>query len=97
MKLSHLWGVLGVAVLVAVLIAHAKNSGTRDDLDRRIEACQQVGRVADDCSRLVPSIEVCHVEDCSDVKGSWGFFNDHGVWYLRRVPETVIRPQRPGS
>lgn len=97
MKLSHFWTLIGVVIIAALLIAHAKNLSTDSDLDRRIEACQQTGRVADDCPTLVPSIEVCTVADCSDIRGRWGFFNDQGVWYLREAPETVIRPQGLGS
>lgn len=97
MKLSHLMSLIGVVILAALMVAYVKNADTRNDLDRRIEACQQAGIVASDCSTLVPSIEVCHEEDCSDIRGRWGFFHDHGVWYLRETPETVIRPQGSGS
>lgn len=97
MKLSHLWGLLGVAILVAGGIAYVKSAGTRNDLDRRIEACQQVGRVASDCPELVPSIEKCNDEDCGDIKGYWGFFCHQGVCRLQEAPETVIRPQSPAS
>lgn len=97
MKLSHLVTLIGVVILAALMVAHAKNLSTDNDLDRRIEACQNVGRVADDCPNLVPSIEVCHEEDCSDIKGHWGFFDNQGVWYLQEAPEMVIRPQGSAS
>jgi hypothetical protein len=97
MKLSHLTTVLGLGLLAILAVYYMSSTDARNDLDRRIEACQQVGRVASDCPTLVPSIEVCHEEDCSDIRGRWGFFHDHGVWYLREAPETVIRPQGSGS
>lgn len=97
MKLRHLAGMLAVAILAAMLVAYAKNASDRGDYGDRIRACQIVGEVADDCTELVPSIEECHKEDCSDIRGRVGYWRDNGKLWLRETPETVIRPQGMGA
>lgn len=93
MKLSTFGMVIGLAIVAAVFIAYVQNGTRKDDLDRRITACQVVGMVADDCTELVPGIPGCRKEDCSDIRGRVGYWRNGGQLWLKEAPETIIRPQ----
>lgn len=90
-------GAAGVAVVLGLTFATVSDTALRREKEAQIRACQAIGVVASDCPALIPSIERCQHEDCSDIRGPRGYWTDPstGRLYLQESPQLVIRPQGP--
>ncbi len=100
MKASSIAGFVGVAMLGGLVIASMDNA-KEDQREREIrEACLTVGAVDQACPGLFPDIEQCQTEDCSDIKGNVGYWQDRSdktgrSWFLTARPGMREAPQKP--
>jgi hypothetical protein len=93
-------GLAGAAVIGGLILAR-QDSAEQERRDREArQACQVIGAVHHDCPDIVPDIEVCQVEDCSDIRGDRGFWRDPSdrrqTWLVMR-PGLQDAPQNPSE
>lgn len=102
--MSNRSGTVAVALLAGAAVTLIYFGGQGDQADREREeikkTCLTKGAVDEKCPNLFPEIERCTVEDCSDVKGNVGYFQDPSdksgrSWFFVIRPEMQEAPQRP--
>lgn len=103
MKIGSMLAVSFVGAAAITLIVLGGGAARRDQDIREIrEGCMTVGAVDTSCPLRFPDIERCHVEDCSDIKGNVGYWQDPSdptgrSWWLVARPGMAEAPQKPGD
>ena len=81
--------VAGLSILGGLIIGGVRTA----DADREHRACLIVGEVEAKCRGLFPDIPDCLSEDCSDIRGPLGYWENDGRLWLTRPPWIITAGQ----